>query len=434
MRLLVGVLLAATASMTPTAVIEGFELWLHERMVRAALRPGLDVTEEALDTIVRANRASDLQQGDAFRHFDSAPNTVSICLLWVAGIDRWLNEIVDFVEPAGAEKRVLKNREEALKRFGEVTHAIEDFFSHSNYVELGLSSPPRGFLTASCRPQDLHPDIQTGYFDALYADNPHKGCPTRQTLKGRVPVPPSPFRFCHSQINKDSPDRPNHATAVDYATEATKDAWEELHRRIIAKYGSDETIDAECLFTKLGWGKDRSCHRMWVLEGKHTLRRPGPAPEWVGDVVSDGVKIHLEWTPTRYLGPLEPVSAPVQVEYRFNGRVIATFTNPQCKGEVNIARAEGGVWGTLKVTPDPEAVELRGWLGAGYFSGDEIKLTCSSRFGNFGATTPIASRCMGRQLTSLVLKQDENERTFQCSAPFFAELFTGKMKLDRPSP
>src|SRR5687768_11788977 len=94
---------------------------------------------------------------------------------------------------------------------------------------------------------------------------------------------PTGFRFCHSQLHKDDPGRLHHGLAVAYATQATKNAWEEVRRRIIAKYESDKTIDAECLFTKFAWGKDRSCHRMWVREGKLSIIRPGPAPEFAGE-------------------------------------------------------------------------------------------------------------------------------------------------------
>jgi hypothetical protein len=213
---------------------------------------------------------------------------------------------------------------------------------------------------------------------------------------------------------------------VAYATQATKNVWEELHRRIIARYESDKTIDAECLFTKLAWGKDRSCHRMWVLDGKLTIRREGQGGELQGDMFLEGVKIHVEWTPTRYRGPLESVSAPVRVELRFNGRLTATFTNPpRCRADeprTLMSMAPG----TLKVTPDPEPVEIAGLVAGGP---DRLQLQCPDRRDNF--TQRIPGYCVTGEAASLALRRDRDQ-TFQCLDDFEPQHFTGRMKLDAP--
>jgi hypothetical protein len=54
----------------------------------------------------------------------------------VAGRIRQVYEYpVDLSAPQCADRRLLKDRKGALQAVGEVTHAIEDFYSHTNWVE-----------------------------------------------------------------------------------------------------------------------------------------------------------------------------------------------------------------------------------------------------------------------------------------------------------
>lgn len=229
---------------------------VHQEITRAALGDGSAMGDDALRRVIAAVVASDLHQLDPQRHFDNAPTPDVVCLRWKEGIDRWFREAVAFTVPKDDDKRELQDRKAALERFGWVAHAIQDFYSHSNYVELsqgGPVPPADRILLDECGP--LPPGLQTGYFSLRYGPD---GCPP---LVGGPPRPPAPYRYCHSQLNKDNPSRPSYAEARAHAVTATKAAWVELHRRTIAKYGEDKTTDAECLFMKLAWGQDRSCRR-----------------------------------------------------------------------------------------------------------------------------------------------------------------------------
>jgi hypothetical protein len=424
MRLLVVVLAVASTFVTSATIAQGFSKPIHGAITRNALRPGQDLDGNALERIVQANMDTDNNQTASERHFDNAPVAGVICGHWRAGVNTWLDEVVANVEPSDAEKRTLKNRDLALDRFGMVLHATQDFYSHSNYVELGLPIPSGGFLLASCDASTLNAQLQTGYFSLTSVTPPNIGCPTF----GDRPTPPAGYQYCHSQLHKDDPDRPNHGLAVAYATQATKNAWEEVRRRIIAKYESDKTIDAECLFTKLAWGKDRSCHRMWVLEGKLTITRPGPAPAFAGEVVLDGVKVHIEWTPARYLDPSQRVSTTVRAEFRFNGRMTATYTNPPgCRADEQRTVTQL-IQGMLKVTPDPEPVEVPVLAVPVPYM---IPLRCPDQRDNF-VERALGLCISGDHPVSLVLKQDE-DRPFQCEeGSNRPQRFTGKLKLDRP--
>ena len=218
---------------------------IHQEITRAALGGGAIMAEEALNRVVDAVRGSDLHLFDVNRHVDNAATPAGVCTRWKDGIDRW------FAEAAALAGQ---DRVAALERFGWVAHAIQDFYAHSNYVELSLAGPVppvEAILLGQCGP--LPSAIQTGFFDLRYGVD---GCPP---LIGGPPAPPAPFGYCHAQLNKDDPGRPNFAQARGFAVAATKAAWEELHRRLVAAAGPGKAADGECLFLKLAWGETRRC-------------------------------------------------------------------------------------------------------------------------------------------------------------------------------
>ena len=227
---------------------------IHQEITRAALGGGAIMSEDALSRIIDAVKASDFHLFDPNRHMDNAATPEMVCTRWKAGIDRWFTEAADFAGPKAGSARELRDRMAALDRFGSVAHAIQDFYAHSNYVELSLSGPVpsvEAMLLEQCGP--LPAAIQTGYFDLRYGTD---GCPP---LIGGPPAPPKPFGYCHAQLNKDDPSRPNFAQARAFATVATKAAWEELHRRIVTAAGTGMAAQGECRFVKLAWGEDRAC-------------------------------------------------------------------------------------------------------------------------------------------------------------------------------
>lgn len=431
-------LLLALFALAGSARVHAFELEIHQQVTRNALQGGTDLAAEALDEIVVANWDSDAHQVSPHRHFDNADGPGAICVRWLTGINAWLDEVVSFVEPADDEKRTLKDRKQALERIGWVTHSTQDFYSHTNYVELGLPPPPRGFMLASCSPSALDPRLQSGYFDAARAlDKPFSGCPANLQLPFGPPVPdpPAPFRFCHWQLNKDNPDRPGHATAAAYATLATRNAWEEVHRRILAKYESDKTIDAECLFTKLAWGKGRSCHRMWMIEAtaRQTWRDPVGVGLPAGEVILEGLKIRLEWEPTRYEGPTKDVSAPVQIELEIDGPLRAALTwPPGCRFQIPRTLGET-LGGELKV--DPEATPIKPNLQNGdnisFNTENTVTTTCPNPLHNFPFL--LDPYCVMDASFVFYLAPGPWGRDFTCDDRSHRYRMTGTMVLDGPA-
>jgi hypothetical protein len=238
------------AVLVPGASVQAFGLDIHESITREALAGGDTIAADALDVVVQANRRSDLNQWEEARHFDNARDPAEICRRWADGVNRWYQDAVKNIAPADREKRRLKDRTEALQLLGKTLHGVQDFYSHTNYVELSLPAPQPGFLLAECDPANLPHDLQSGYFSVRYGLD---GCPAGG--------PPPGFRYCHSTLNKDKPGRPNYDAARLFATIATRHAWDELRRRVVATYASDRSTGAECLFTKLAWGGDSSCQR-----------------------------------------------------------------------------------------------------------------------------------------------------------------------------
>jgi hypothetical protein len=76
------------------------------------------------------------------------------------------------------------------------------------------------------------------------------------------------------QLDKDD-DKPGHhghdkaladgttyfQVAVRLTTQATARLWQTLHDRIMARYGRNPAIDAQCILYKLAWGGDASCQK-----------------------------------------------------------------------------------------------------------------------------------------------------------------------------
>jgi hypothetical protein len=209
-------------------------LAVHERIVRDALG---DVLEpEALRLVIRANRRSDLHQFAPEYHFDSARDAHELCELWERGLHRWLTRAINlsaFSLAAGSASTRLTGRRHALEAFGRATHAIADFYSHTNWIELAVAQGKElllaPLLADRCEPERLPASLQSGYFSLRYGLS---GCP-----RGG---PPPGFAYCHATLNKDAPNRGHgaerpapdaptyHEMAVRLAIASTRAAWEML--------------------------------------------------------------------------------------------------------------------------------------------------------------------------------------------------------------
>lgn len=214
-------------------------LAVHERIVREAL--GETLGPRALRLVIRANKRSDLHQLAPEYHFDSAPDPRALCRLWQRGLHAWLTRAVARAVPPGRDARPL-DRRRALADFGRATHALADFYAHTNWIELALargeSPAPAPLLADSCDSAQLPAGLQSGYFHLRHGLT---GCP-----RGG---PPAGFAFCHAQLNKDSPlrghgaERPRpagptyHDIAVQLAIASTRSAWDAVRAGIRAAPG-----------------------------------------------------------------------------------------------------------------------------------------------------------------------------------------------------
>lgn len=242
-------------------------LKVHEKILQDALGNGLIMSSQALGWVITANKLCDLYQFTPARHFDNAPDREAICARWKNGLKVFLDRAVELSAPVSKVKQTPKDRKGALKAFGAATHALADFYAHTNWVELSVT---QGNLEAlaplcgeMCQSNDLPVQLESGYFNLWYGVC---GCPK---VAGKL-KPPKGYRYCHEQIAKDHPDKGHgadkigagdstyHGVAVRLATRATSQLWETLHNRLVTRYSpTDTTRDAETLFVKVAWGEDR---------------------------------------------------------------------------------------------------------------------------------------------------------------------------------
>jgi hypothetical protein len=209
-------------------------LAVHERIVREAVGDALG--PRSLRLVIRANRRSDLHQLSPEYHFDSAPDARMLCALWQRGLHRWLTHatiLSAFSVQADSATARRASQRDALADFGRATHALADFYSHTNWIELATSKGetpvPAPLLGDTCAPQTLPAGLQSGYFSLRHGLS---GCP-----RGG---PPPGFAYCHAGLNKDAPNRGHgaerptpggptyHELAVQLAIASTRAAWARL--------------------------------------------------------------------------------------------------------------------------------------------------------------------------------------------------------------
>lgn len=93
---------------------------IHKRITEKALRPILKA--EALKTVTRANLLHDIHVLTSEYHFDNCR--------FKAGI-RYIE-----AQYSLAVSQANRDSRKALKAFGRVIHTVQDFYAHSNWIEL----------------------------------------------------------------------------------------------------------------------------------------------------------------------------------------------------------------------------------------------------------------------------------------------------------
>jgi len=233
----------------------------HIKILQDALGGGKMLDPQALEWITSANVASDLDQLSSERHFDNIDNRQKLCKLWQKGFNSYMEKALALSAPSGGAAVFPKDRKGALSAFGQASHALADFYAHTNWVELNLAQGDTEKLAPlfgpACHPEDFPSGLQSGYFNIIYG---LKGCPN---VNG-VYKPPGGFGYCHETLNKDHPDKGHgaelsapggpsyHEIAMRLAVLATQSLWETFHEGLISRYGQE---NGEKLLTALAWGK-----------------------------------------------------------------------------------------------------------------------------------------------------------------------------------
>jgi hypothetical protein len=143
---------------------------------------------------------SDAFLSDEFRHIDNAKNPADICARTQQAWNVFTPIVLSGSAPAGTSGGDLVNGPAARAAFGGLAHALQDFYSHSNWIEDNIATgqlerlaPP---LMPTCDPATMPADLHTGFFSMDYSSQfPLEGCPPGG--------PPPGFAECHSTLNKD---------------------------------------------------------------------------------------------------------------------------------------------------------------------------------------------------------------------------------------
>ena len=185
-------------------------------------------TRDDIETILSANTASDKPEpapGATVTKFEEAWRHMTELKSFSQVMQNWseIQSLHDKVQTASS-------KEEALKTFGEILHGIQDFYAHSNYVELyreyhaakhGQPPQPRDYPTFEEGLKDLQfrslylePRLRTAEYD------------NQRELLSKLPPQyrPADFKvhpFGHESMNKDGPDRPFFEEAAHLARKQT---------------------------------------------------------------------------------------------------------------------------------------------------------------------------------------------------------------------
>lgn len=213
-----------------------FKVPIHEQITRevfadfqvVAGSETLKFTDYAIDQIVKANKDTDdlPNQFNSEKHFDGED--------FLGGSQRVKNlkeRVISKVTAADPQATSARND------LGTALHTIQDFYAHSNWVELGHSSPNINtqmgreiFSGADSKTPTCPTDpgtlggaglsqLTSGYF--ILSNNVACGVPQGKCRHG-VPV------VCSTGINKDDSSRQGFSTARSLGVSATKDYLDQI--------------------------------------------------------------------------------------------------------------------------------------------------------------------------------------------------------------
>lgn len=258
----------ATASATaalfsvPAPRALAFDSPTHDRIVHDALAPD-NVDALAMAQILNGPPpgggavGSDAFPSDTFRHLDSAASPADICARAQGAWNVFSPSLFNGAQPAGPGYTSLANGPAARSAFGGLAHAVADFYSHSNWVDVNIAAgqpnTPGPQLFPTCDPASMPADVHTGFFSLIYGPG---GCP----LGG----PPPGYQECHSTLNKDSSftsrgqtpvpgtDMNEYDLAAQLATQATAQLYDQIRGMVVDSVNAAHPdADGECVAHKL---------------------------------------------------------------------------------------------------------------------------------------------------------------------------------------
>ena len=122
----------------------------------------------------------------------------------------------------------------AWSAFGRLTHTAQDFYAHSNYIDLWLARQPKGARPTPAEVDPVHPDLihtQALHSGRIYLLDYLSFIPILKPLV--MPLLP---RDSHGWMNLDSPERgPNFEYAFQAAVKRTKIEFEETTKGLSDK-------------------------------------------------------------------------------------------------------------------------------------------------------------------------------------------------------
>ena len=185
----------------------------HVEMTRDALQG--DFSESALRTIIKANVWQDRprnQFGHDYIHFDGSAFESGY-----AYIARKKQAIIENLK----SERV----KAARKAFGQITHTWQDFYSHSNYVQLWLGNHP------DAGPDDIEPADPDIITSPKLMSGVNYGLVEFIAMLPLVSkwLTPRMPEDSHARMNMDGPEaNPLFPYAISAATKRTRLLWQEL--------------------------------------------------------------------------------------------------------------------------------------------------------------------------------------------------------------
>ncbi len=180
----------------------------HRNMVRKSLKKA-GFGSKCIECAVEGNEKQDAISGqdDTNWHFDGCDFDGGAKFIR----DQWAE--IDKLIKGGCEKNLC----DIMKAWGRISHAVQDFYAHSNWVELGNKD------IWDLDPKSLPEEMVSGiWIVSLYVCvKEGKACPTHGLLS-----------HDYDDISKDKPGRPNFGKALRLAVKATDSLANELKRKL----------------------------------------------------------------------------------------------------------------------------------------------------------------------------------------------------------